>query len=304
MVGTEQMERVAVGGAAAVCLRVSVLGRLRAWVHGSEIDLGPARQRAVFAVLAARAGRAVGRDELVEAVWGASPPATAVGSVYTYVCGLRRRLQPDPARPPAGDLLTSTPHGYVLRLPGDALDAAVFERWRAEAAAKVAAGDAEGAIGRLGDALRLWHGDPYAGLRAPHLEWERERLTELRLAAAEQWARLLLDRGRDDGLVAELAGLARANCLHEPVHELLIRALHRAGRHADALVVFRRLRRTLREELGVEPGPALRAAYRRVLAAGGRPPARAEAAPASAARGHGRDHPVPFRHDLAPARTA
>ena len=75
-------------------LRVCVLGPVRAWIGGHEIDLGAARQRAVFAVLAAHAGRLVGRDELITAIWGDSPPATAAGSVYTYVSGLRRALTP------------------------------------------------------------------------------------------------------------------------------------------------------------------------------------------------------------------
>ncbi|GIE98352.1 BTAD domain-containing putative transcriptional regulator [Paractinoplanes rishiriensis] len=238
-------------------LRVYVLGPVRAWFGEREIDLGAARQRAVFAVLAAHAGRLVGRDELITAIWGDSPPATAAGNVYTYVSGLRRAL-------PA-DVLTSASGGYLLRLDPAALDANRFQQLRAAAAEALAAGRERTAADRLAEALDLWRGDAYATLSGPFLELDRQRLAELRLAAAEQRARVLVDAGGDDGLIAELTGLVRDNPLHEPLHELLMRALDKAGRHAEALEVFRSARRTLVAELGIEPGPALRDLQRQVL---------------------------------------
>lgn len=248
-------------------LRVSVLGPVRAWMGEIELDLGPARQRAVFAVLAGHVGRMVGRDELISAIWGDSPPATAVGSVYTYVSGLRRVL--------ASENLTSGSGGYVLRVDPAHLDAARFQRLRAAATELLAAGDPAGALARLDEALALWRGDAYATLAGPFLELDRQRLAELRLAAAEQRARLLLEAGGDDGLIAELTALVRDHPLHEPLHELLMRALHRAGRHGEALEVFRTARRTLVAELGIEPGPALRSLQRQLLSGGAeRTPAR------------------------------
>ena len=238
-------------------LSVHVLGPVRAWIGETEADLGAARQRAVFAVLAAHPGRLVGRDELITAIWGDSPPATAAGSVYTYVSGLRRVLGPG--------RLTSVSGGYLLRLDAAHLDAGRFQHLRAAAAESLAAGRDREAADRLADALALWRGDAYATLAGPFLELDRQRLAELRLAAAEQRARILLDAGGDDGLIAELTGLVKDNPLHEPLHELLMRALDRAGRHAEALEVFRAARRTLVAELGIEPGPALRDLQRRVL---------------------------------------
>ncbi|XVU25919.1 BTAD domain-containing putative transcriptional regulator [Actinoplanes sp. CA-054009] len=238
-------------------LRVSVLGPVRAWVGADEIDLGPARQRAVFAVLAAHAGRTVGRDELITATWGDSPPATAVGSVYTYVSGLRRMLEPPMLGTGAG--------GYLLRLDPHHLDSARFQSLRAQASAALAAGDATTAVARLDEALTLWRGDAYATLAGPFLELDRQRLAELRLAAAEQRARLRLEAGGDDGLIAELTALVHDHPLHEPLHELLMRALHQAGRHGESLEVFRTARRTLVAELGIEPGPGLRSVQRQVL---------------------------------------
>lgn len=239
-------------------LRVNVLGPVRAWVDDREIELGPARPRAVFAVLAAHAGRLVGRDELITAIWGNSPPVTAVGNIYTYVSGLRRSLAPD--------MLGTASGGYLLRLDPAELDSARFQQLRSAAAEALAAGDPASAAERLDEALSLWRGDAYATLAGPFLELDRQRLAELRLAAAEQRARIRLESGDDDGLVAELTGLVNDNPLHEPLHELLMRALHRGGRHAEALEVFRSARRTLVTELGIEPGPALRAVQRRVLA--------------------------------------
>ncbi|MCO8273437.1 AAA family ATPase [Actinoplanes sp. TRM 88003] len=238
-------------------LRVAVLGPVRAWLGDIELDLGPARQRAVFAVLAAHAGRVVGRDELITAIWGDSPPVTAIGSIYTYVSGLRRVLQPENLSTGSG--------GYQLRVDTGDLDSARFQRLRAAAAELLTAGDATAAVARLDEALGLWHGDAYATLAGPFLELDRQRLAELRLAAAEQRARLMLDAGGDDGLIAELTALVRDHPLHEPLHELLMRALHRAGRHGEALEVFRTARRTLVAELGIEPGPALRSLHRQLL---------------------------------------
>ncbi len=242
-------------------MRVQVLGQVRAWVGEREADLGPARQRALFAVLAAQAGRRVSRDELIAAVWGESPPATAAGSIYTYVSGLRRALGPDPAR----RLVQSGPSGYALTVEAGGLDADEFQRLRGAAAGRLTAGDRAGAVSMLDDALRLWHGDAYGGLPAPFLELDRERLSGQHLEAAELRARIRLDLGHDDGLVAELTGLVRAHPLVESLHELLMRALHRADRHAEALDAYRQARRVLHDQLGVEPGDALRDLHQRLL---------------------------------------
>jgi len=245
-------------------LRVSVLGPLRAWYGDRELSLGPARQRSLFAVLVADANRLVSRDEIIEAVWGAAAPATAPGSVYTYISGLRRVLASGPDRRPAADVLTSGPTGYALRIAPGHLDSDRFAELCTRAEGQQAAGDPAAAAATLDEALRLWHGDAYAGIFGDRIELERTRLTERALAAVERRARITMDLG-DDSLIAELAGLVSAHPLHEPLHELLIQALYRAGRSAEALEAFQAARRTLRSELGVEPGPALRELQRRVL---------------------------------------
>src|SRR4051794_18729653 len=210
-------------------LQVSVLGPLRAWYGDRELNLGPARQRALFAVLVAEADRLVSRNEIIEAVWGAAAPATAPGSVYTYISGLRRALAPGPDRRPAAAVLTSGPAGYSLRIARGHLDGDRFGELCAHAEQLQLAGDQVAAAGVLDEALALWHGDAYAGITGNRIERERTRLPRLRLAAVERRARIATELGHD-GLIAELAGLVRAHRLHEPLHELLIRALYRAGR--------------------------------------------------------------------------
>jgi DNA-binding SARP family transcriptional activator len=245
-------------------LQVSVLGPLRAWYGSRELSLGAARQRSLLAVLVADANRLISRDELIEGVWGAAAPATAPGNVYTYISGLRRALASGPDRRPGTDVLTSGPAGYSLRIAPGHLDSDRFAELCAQAEELQAAGDLVAAAELLDEALRLWHGDAYAGLAGDRIELERTRLAERRLAAVERRARIAMALG-DDGLIAELARLVRDHPLHEPLHELLIQALYRAGRSAEALEAFRDARRVLVAELGVEPGPALRELQRRVL---------------------------------------
>ncbi len=246
-------------------LRVAVLGPVRAFLEGRELTLGPARQRTVFAVLAANAGRVVGRDELIEAVWGAAAPSTATGSIYTYISGLRRALEPQRAPWSAADVLTSGSAGYSLLLDERGLDAADFVRLRAHAQHRLAEADRAGAVAALDDALGLWHGEAFSGVAGPFVELERQRLADMRLATIEQRARILLDLGGHDDLVAELTGLVHDHPLDESLHELLMQALHRSGRHAESLAAYRDARQTLVRELGVEPGPALRRLHRQIL---------------------------------------
>ncbi|MDX5459187.1 BTAD domain-containing putative transcriptional regulator [Micromonospora tulbaghiae] len=241
-------------------LRVTVLGPVRAWNGEVEIDLGPARRRALFAMLAANANRPVTRDELIRALWGESAPSAAAGNIYTYVSGLRRSLGP------AGGLLRSGRTGYTLRLEPGALDADRFEALCEAAVAPAAAGRPGQAVALLDEALALWQGEAYANVTGLFADLDRHRLTELRIAAAERRARLVLSGGGDDALIADLTALVRDHPLHEPFHELLMRALHRAGRGTEALDVFHAARRVLVGELGVEPGPALRELQSRILA--------------------------------------
>jgi DNA-binding SARP family transcriptional activator/tetratricopeptide (TPR) repeat protein len=249
---------------ATVPVTVELLGPVRAWRSGVEVDLGTARRRAVFALLALRAGQAVSKDELIDGVWGDSPPATAGAGLYTYVSGLRRALEPERARRSTGVVLTSAGSGYCLRVPVDGVDVHRFERHR-ERARELGDRDPALALAELDQAHALWRGEALSGVPGPFAESQRSRLHELRLATAERRAELALVVGRHGDVIADLAALTREHPVREGLRALLMTALQRAGRQAEALEVYHDARRVLVEELGIEPGAALRQAHRIVL---------------------------------------
>jgi DNA-binding SARP family transcriptional activator len=246
-------------------LRVALLGDPRAWLGTEEVVMGPARQRAVFAVLASHAGQLVPRRELLEGVWGTAPPASAEGSVHTYVSGLRRVLEPGRSRWSPGTVLVSEPDGYRLHLSAENLDLHAFQTLRPQADTLARDGDHRAAVEKLDAALALWRGEAFAGVPGPFAERHRTRLAEERQAAVEQRVRSRLELGAHAELVVELVDMVAAQPLREPVWALLITALHRSGRHAEALDVIARMRAYLRRELGTDPSPAIRRLHQRLL---------------------------------------
>jgi len=256
-----------------VSLRVGVLGPVTAWRDEREIQAGQPRQLAVLGVLATRANRVVSRGELVDAVWGEEPPASAEGGIYTYVAGLRRALEPDrprsapdhPRRAPAL-VLVSAGGGYMLRLGPGCLDAGVFEQCIGRARDLRASGDHGAAERAVTEALGLWRGLPFAGVPGPFAEAERQRLGELRTGAAEDRADLLLALGRAAEAVPDLTALVAAHPLRERARGLLMIALYRCGRQAEALRVFHDARERLAEDLGIDPGDELARIHQQLLA--------------------------------------
>ncbi|MEU3502566.1 BTAD domain-containing putative transcriptional regulator, partial [Streptomyces hundungensis] len=252
-------------GGMAGGLRFRMLGPVEGDFDGRALPLGPPQQRALLAVLLLRAGRPVSMPELLDAIWGERLPPRGVGTLRTYVSRLRTLLEPDrPARTPAR-LLVSADDGYALRVPATALDTAVFEARLAEAARLRGAGDTAAAHHELTGALALWGGSPLAGLPGPHAERQRDRLTELWLSAREDHFHGALALDRHAATIASLRAFAAEHPLRERTQALLMLALHRAGRQADAFAVYETTRRTLSEELGVPPGPELSALHTRLL---------------------------------------
>jgi DNA-binding SARP family transcriptional activator len=247
-------------------LRVELLGDPRAWLGADQVALGPARQRAVFSVLASQAGQLVRRRDLIEGVWGTSPPASAEGSVHTYVSGLRRVLEPDRPRWSPGTVLVSEPDGYRLRLPAEHLDLHAFQTLQPRAETLARGGEHRAAVEQLDAALALWRGEAFAGVPGPFAERHRARLAEQRQAAVEQRVRSRLELGEHAELVVELVDMVGEQPLREPAWALLVTALHRSGRHAEALDVIARLRAHFRRELGTDPGPAIRRLHEQLLA--------------------------------------
>ncbi len=242
-----------------------VLGDITASRGDQPIDLGGPRQRSVLARLVIGRGGIVSSDQIIGALWGDDPPAAATASLQTYISHLRRRLQPDlPGRSRSG-VIASAAGGYALQLPVDAVDA-----WRFEHLLRQADITAEPvvAVTRLTEALGLWRGPAYTGLPdATWAEGEITRLTDLRAVAGEHLLAARLNSGEQASLlVPELEVLVSEEPLREERWRLLVLALYRCGRQADALAALRRARTVLAEELGVDPGPALRALESEVLA--------------------------------------
>ncbi|HEY1671441.1 MAG TPA: BTAD domain-containing putative transcriptional regulator [Streptosporangiaceae bacterium] len=261
-------------------LRVGVLGPVRAWLADRELPPGPPRQQALLGMLAMRANRVVSRDELVDALWGQRAPASAEGGVHTYVAGLRRVLEPGRSRRGPSQVLASAPGGYVLRLDADRVDAIVFERGLAAGRRLRGSGDLNGAIASLDAALGEWHGSAFAGVPGPFATAERVRLAELRSAAAEERADVLLELGRHEQAVPELASLVAEHPLRERMRGLLMVALYRCGRQAEALQAFHDARQVLADELGIDPGPELSRIHQQILALDPRLEAPGRGAPA------------------------
>jgi predicted ATPase/DNA-binding SARP family transcriptional activator len=206
-------------------------------------------------------GRQVPTSALVDALWGFEPPKAAVGTLRTYISRLRQGLAAG-----GGDaVIESAGAGYVLPARSSAVDLSLFLDCTAQARAVRGAGETAQAAVFLRDALGLWKGEPLAGVPGEYAESHRARLTELHLAAFEDLLALEIELGGHVAAAAELRTLAAAHPLREQVSELLMLALYRAGRQADALAVFDHIRRKLSDELGIDPGLALRDMHQRIL---------------------------------------
>jgi DNA-binding SARP family transcriptional activator len=246
-------------------LRVTVLGPVRAWLGGYEPTLGGPRQRIVLTVLAMRANRTVTRDEIIDAVWADDPPASVVNIVHVHINALRRAFEPHRQRRQAGRLLTGTGSGYLLHLAPGHLDADVFREHMQRASRLTADDQREAAVAEYDAALTLWHGTPLANLPGHWAETQRHELTELHLAALEDRADTLLQLGRHGEVIPSLATLVAEQPLRERPCRLLMLALYRAGRRADALNVYTETRRLFVDELGVEPGQTLQQIHKDIL---------------------------------------
>ncbi|MFD5397760.1 BTAD domain-containing putative transcriptional regulator [Streptomyces sp. NPDC127097] len=277
------------GPARAVRLRFQVLGPVRAWRGDRPLPLGPPQQRAVLAMLLLHAGRPVSVPQLVDALWDERPPPRAVGTVRTYISRLRGLLEPERAPRQQAQLLVSSGGGYALRVPGEAMDAAGFEERLVRARRLRGAGDTAGAYEQLRRALALPEGVALAGLPGPYAQRQRDRLTELCVTAQEELFDCGLELGGQAGppgvSIAGLRAFAAEHPLRERTQALLMLALHRAGRRAEALAVYAATRRTLDTELGTGPGAELRARYEELR---GRPKGYGRAAGTGTGPGTGR----------------
>ena len=249
--------RLGSGGASAC--EVRLLGPVQVVRAGREIRLGGPRPRAVLALLVLEAGRVVPAGRLVEEVWRGSPPPGAAKTLRSYVSRLRTLLDPDAT-------LTARGGGYVLGLDPDLVDAVRFEQLVGAGQGVLGGGEAAAAAGRFRQALGLWRGRALADVcDVEPLAREAARLEELRLAAVEGRIEADITLGLHAEVTGELEGLVAEYPLRERLWRLLVLALYRAERQADALAAYRRARDMLAAELGLEPGEDLRRLERAVL---------------------------------------
>ena len=242
----------ATGGSA---LEFRLLGPLEVRAGGAAVPVTGARQRALLALLLLHANEAVSRSRLVEGLWGEAPPASAANALQVAVHALRKALGPHRVET-RGD-------GYALHVGAGELDVARAEELLARARRTH---DAENAVALLDEASALWRGEALEGLRElPFADVEARRLDELRLAVVEARNDARLAGGAGEELVAELQALVAREPYRERLHAQLMLALYRAGRQTDALAAYAAARRTLVDELGVEPGEELRALEGRIL---------------------------------------
>ena len=244
-------------------LSVSLLGPLEVRRSGSTVIVGGTKQRSVLAVLALDAGRVVSCDRLIASLWGDDPPPSALNALQVYASNLRKVLGDVDGQP----LLRWRRPGYLLDIAADHVDLSHFAGLTSEATELRGAGYVVEAGRRLGEALAIWRGpaladvadEPFAGPVVTRLEAQR-------LAAFEAWCEVELELGRQATVIGPLQSLVVENPLRENLRGLLMLALYRSGRQAQALEVYRDARAVLAAELGLDPGTALRELERAVLA--------------------------------------
>jgi DNA-binding SARP family transcriptional activator len=235
-------------------LEFRVLGPLEVLDAGTPVPLSGRNQRALLTLLLLRANEAVSAERLVDQLWGENPPRTATTSLQNAVSQLRKLLGPG--------LLHTRPAGYLLEVDAGQLDLARFEQL--VQAAREAESPERARL--LREALALWRGAPLADMELETFaQGEIHRLEDLRLGALEDRIAADLEVGSDTQLVAEIESLVRIHPLRERLRSHLMLALYRSGRQAEALSAFHDARRTLVEDLGIEPGPELQALYGSIL---------------------------------------
>ncbi len=236
-----------------IVIALSLLGPPELVIDGRTLHISRPRERTVLCVLAINHNRVAPVEELVDSLWPDSPPETARNQVQICVSRLRRIL----GQSGGSAEIHTRPPGYVLDIDPADLDTAEFARLAVAGRQAAEAGRLDESAETLRQALALWRGPAYAGVRSDHVQREASALDEERLGVLEQLMRLDVELGRHEAAVGPLTALAQQHPLREPFAELLMLALYRSGRQAEALDVARHTRTTMLDELGVEPGPSL-----------------------------------------------
>jgi DNA-binding SARP family transcriptional activator len=239
-----------------------LLGALEVSAQGAVAELGPPKQRALLAILLLHAGEIIPVDRLIDLLWGEDPPRTANHSIQIYVSDLRKAIDSLGGK----EVLTTRPPGYLLNADPVSIDARQFERLVDEGTRKLRSGDHLEGAKDLRAAMGLWRGPAlsdftYEEFAQPYIR----RFHDLHLDAIEELAGAELEAGQASEVVPMLDAAIREDPLRERSRELLMLALYRSGRHAEALRTYQQLRTQLVEELGLDPSPPLQRMQERIL---------------------------------------
>lgn len=245
-------------------MRIDVLGPIQVTAGGQIVRLAGQRQRALLAALTLDLGKVVPVNRLVDILWDADPPPTARVKVQAHVSALRQAIGHQTS-PGDGPLLTRPP-GYVLCREAVELDLAAFGALMKRAKAAAESRQPAVASELFGAALAIWRGSAFADVRSLPIRSAADNLEDRRLLACEAKAEADLTLGRSDRVVAELPQWLAAHPFRERMRGMLMLALYRLGCRADALAVYRDGHHLMVAELGLEPGPQLRALHQHVLA--------------------------------------
>jgi DNA-binding SARP family transcriptional activator len=239
-----------------------ILGPLELSADGRLLLLGSPKQRALLALLLIHANEAVSRERLIEELWAEAAPASVESAFHVYLSRLRRLLE----SAGAGGALIREAHGYRLQVEPEQLDVNRFDHLVGEGSEALAAGKADVASERLRQALALWRGPALADLQSEHFaSIAAARLEERRVSAIEQRLEADLALARHRQMIGELETLVAEHPYRERLRAQLMLALYRSGRQAEALRVYQEARRTLVDELGIEPSVQLQRLEKAIL---------------------------------------
>ncbi|MFJ3666979.1 BTAD domain-containing putative transcriptional regulator [Streptomyces sp. NPDC090106] len=251
-------------------LRLQILGPLRIWRDGVELDPGPRQQSYLLAILLARAGRPISTSELVDLIWGEDVPASAVNILQKYVGALRRLLEPSRPVREAGSFLHRRGNSYLFAPGPTSLDLVAFREGVDAARAALTGHEREAALGHYVSALGLWHGSAGDGIADGIADGTAATTVFAALDnefydACTAAAELAVSVDQPERVLTALQLAASMGPFNEPVLAALVGVLGATGRQAEALAVFRQVRDRLADELGIDPGPALEDAQQRIL---------------------------------------
>ena len=251
--------------AASGFLHISILGAITAERDGRSLPLGPARRRAVLGLLAASPRETVSQSRLTDALWGEHPPEHSATMIHSHVSALRRSLDPEHSPHSRHGLIISAEPGYRMNAARCTIDLSSFQELAAAARTADRAGRLDEACAAWAQALALWRGDPLGDADVLSGHPVVLSLTRLRSRAILDYADAAGRTGRHEGPLPYLESLVEDEPLNERAWAALMIALAGTGHYASALDAFGQVRRRLREDLGIMPGPDLAAVHLRVL---------------------------------------